>query len=70
MVSFDEGLNNYEILPCFKLASQDKLEHNRKEIFHQLGELGEGGFGKVDKVQHKMDAKIYALKTVPIYLGV
>lgn len=71
IVSFPcESFNDYEILPCSQLASKDKLELNRKEIFRFLGSIGEGGFGKVEKVQHKMDARTYALKTVPIHLGV
>jgi serine/threonine protein kinase len=31
--------------------------------------LGEGGFGKVYKVQHVLDQRMYAIKKIPIHLG-
>jgi len=31
--------------------------------------LGEGGFGRVFKVQHNLDSRLYAIKKIPIHLG-
>ena len=31
--------------------------------------IGEGGFGKVFKVQHNLDQRHYAIKQIQIYLG-
>ena len=33
--------------------------------FVKLGHLGEGSFGVIDKVYHKLDNKIYAIKKIP-----
>ena len=35
-----------------------------------MASIGEGGFGTVVKVEHKMDGKTYALKRVLIHIGV
>ena len=46
------------------------LENGRfNKLFEQLEVLGEGGFGKVYKVQNKVDDQIYAVKTLHIHLG-
>lgn len=31
--------------------------------------LGEGGFGKVFKVEHMLDSRMYAIKQIQIHLG-
>lgn len=35
-----------------------------------MGEIGEGGFGKVFKVKYLADHNIYALKLVKLHLGI
>lgn len=45
------------------------LETGRKEkTFDTLRELGEGGCGTVAQVRHKLDGRIYALKTIRMHL--
>ena len=49
---------------------QKYLEQNRFErLFPNSGLLGEGGFGKVYKVLHGLDNRYYAIKEIPIHLG-
>ena len=46
------------------------LEQNRyNRLFKEIQMLGEGGFGKVYKVQHVLDQRMYAIKKIPIHLG-
>lgn len=59
----------FEILKSSNFISFEKLEVGRKEIFEIQGEIGEGGFGKVFKAKHKLDAKVYALKVVHTHLS-
>ena len=34
--------------------------------FEELGQIGEGGFGKVYKARHKLDGNIYAIKKIKL----
>ena len=47
------------------------LEQNRySRLFNEIELLGEGGFGKVYKVEHVLDQRLYAIKQIPIHLGI
>lgn len=47
------------------------LEQNRyNRLFDEQGLLGQGGFGKVFKVQHVLDQRQYAIKQIEIHLGI
>jgi serine/threonine protein kinase len=49
---------------------QTYLEQNRyARLFKEIDILGEGGFGKVYKVQHNLDQRTYAIKKIQIHLG-
>lgn len=50
---------------------QSYLEQNRfQRLFKEIDILGEGGFGKVYKVQHNLDQRTYAIKKIQIYIDV
>jgi serine/threonine protein kinase len=38
------------------------------KTFDKLVELGQGGYGTVSKVQHKLDGRIYALKIIRMHI--
>lgn len=38
------------------------------KTFDKIAELGKGGCGTVFKVQHKLDGRIYALKTIKMHI--
>ncbi|KAH1009787.1 hypothetical protein HUJ04_002093 [Dendroctonus ponderosae] len=44
----------------YQMKSQFKRE------FHEIGEIGSGGFGQVFRVKHKLDGREYAVKKIPI----
>ena len=47
------------------------LEQNRySRLFNEIELLGEGGFGKVYKVEHVLDQRLYAITQIPIHLGI
>ena len=47
------------------------LEQGRYEkSFEEISILGQGGFGKVFEVRHKLDQHTYALKKIRIHLSV
>jgi serine/threonine protein kinase len=49
-----------------KYLEQDR--YNR--LFNEKELLGEGGFGKVYKVEHVLDQRMYAIKQIQIHLGI
>ena len=38
------------------------------KTFDKIAELGAGGFGTVSKVRHKLDGRVYALKTIKMHI--
>lgn len=47
------------------------LENGRYErCFEEIGELGQGGFGRVFKVKHRLDQNFYAIKKIRIHLPI
>mmetsp|Transcript_22896 Transcript_22896/g.35217 ORF Transcript_22896/g.35217 Transcript_22896/m.35217 type:complete len:80 (+) Transcript_22896:3040-3279(+) len=49
---------------------QNYLEQDRyRRTFKEIEVIGEGGFGKVYKVQHNLDSRVYAIKKIQIHLG-
>lgn len=45
------------------------METNRcQKTFETIEKLGEGAFGEVSKVKHKLDGRIYALKTIKMHI--
>jgi len=47
------------------------LENGRyQRCFEEISELGQGGFGRVFKVKHRLDQNIYAIKKIRIHLPI
>uniref|UniRef100_A0A8C1H248 Protein kinase containing Z-DNA binding domains n=1 Tax=Cyprinus carpio carpio TaxID=630221 RepID=A0A8C1H248_CYPCA len=57
---WSEGSFSQESDSCL----QDGKPGSHSELFEMITELGDGGYGCVYKVKHKIDGKIYALKKV------
>ena len=75
--SSNEILDKPNMESLIELVSENKFEVNDmrnilmttsryQNEFVKLEHLGEGSYGLIDKVYHKLDGKIYAIKKIPL----